>query len=100
VASEIRDIFARVDAGEPMPSGQCPECGCLTHLAALRPAPSWAEHWTLEECAECLSGLNQDTYEQLWDRVSGQRAMLTNHWAYLTTGQQDELERAFNRNTI
>ena len=28
----IDDIFMRVDPGEPMPSGQCPECGALCQL--------------------------------------------------------------------
>jgi hypothetical protein len=25
----IKDIFERVDPGEPMPSGECPDCGAL-----------------------------------------------------------------------
>jgi hypothetical protein len=29
---EIKDIFERVAAGEEMPAGECPECGCLCHL--------------------------------------------------------------------
>jgi hypothetical protein len=28
---EIKDIFQRVAPGEPMPSGECPECGALCH---------------------------------------------------------------------
>jgi hypothetical protein len=27
----IKDIGQRVAPGEPMPSGECPECGCLCH---------------------------------------------------------------------
>jgi hypothetical protein len=27
----IHDLFERVAAGEPMPSGQCPKCGALCH---------------------------------------------------------------------
>ncbi len=27
----IEDIFQRVDPGEPMPAGECPECGALCH---------------------------------------------------------------------
>lgn len=26
---EIKDLYQRVDPGEPMPSGECPECGAL-----------------------------------------------------------------------
>ena len=29
----IEDIFQRVAPGEPMPSGECPDCGALCHLA-------------------------------------------------------------------
>jgi hypothetical protein len=25
----VKDLFQRVDPGEPMPSGECPKCGCL-----------------------------------------------------------------------
>ena len=28
----IRDIHQRVEPGEPMPAGECPECGALVHL--------------------------------------------------------------------
>jgi uncharacterized membrane-anchored protein len=28
----IKDIFQRVLPGEPMPSGECPECGALCHV--------------------------------------------------------------------
>lgn len=28
---EIKDIFQRVAPGEPMPSGECPDCGALCH---------------------------------------------------------------------
>lgn len=28
---DIRHLEQRVAAGEPMPSGECPECGCLCH---------------------------------------------------------------------
>jgi hypothetical protein len=27
--NEIKDIFQRVAPGEPMPSGECPQCGAL-----------------------------------------------------------------------
>jgi predicted RNA-binding Zn-ribbon protein involved in translation (DUF1610 family) len=27
----IKDIFDRVDPGELMPAGECPECGALVH---------------------------------------------------------------------
>jgi|SRR6185295_8749517 len=30
--AEIKDIFLRVDPGEPMPAGECPECGALCHI--------------------------------------------------------------------
>ncbi len=30
----IEDIFLRVSPGEPMPAGQCPDCGALAHLAS------------------------------------------------------------------
>lgn len=29
---EIQDLSIRVDAGEPMPAGQCPACGALCQL--------------------------------------------------------------------
>jgi hypothetical protein len=29
---EVRDIFQRVAAGEPMPAGECPDCGAICHL--------------------------------------------------------------------
>ena len=32
----IPDIFERVDAGETMPAGECPECGALAHLVEAR----------------------------------------------------------------
>lgn len=28
----IKDIFQRVAPGEPMPAGECPNCGALVHL--------------------------------------------------------------------
>lgn len=28
----IKDVFERVAAGEPMPSGECPECGALCQM--------------------------------------------------------------------
>ena len=28
----ITDVQERVCAGETVPAGQCPECGCLAHL--------------------------------------------------------------------
>jgi hypothetical protein len=28
---DISDFWGRVLPGETMPSGQCPECGCLCH---------------------------------------------------------------------
>ncbi len=28
----IRDIYQRVEPGEPMPAGECPECGALVHV--------------------------------------------------------------------
>ena len=27
----VQDIFQRVAPGEPMPSGECPDCGALCH---------------------------------------------------------------------
>ena len=29
----IRDLGQRVSAGEPMPAGECPRCGSLSHIA-------------------------------------------------------------------
>lgn len=29
--AEIKDLLTRVEPGEPMPAGQCPECGALMH---------------------------------------------------------------------
>lgn len=29
----VSDILERVEAGEPMPAGECPKCGCLVHPA-------------------------------------------------------------------
>ncbi|MFW6118821.1 MAG: hypothetical protein ACOC7S_00645 [Planctomycetota bacterium] len=31
----IENLWQRVEAGEVMPSGQCPECGALCHLSAV-----------------------------------------------------------------
>lgn len=28
----VADISQRVEPGEPMPAGECPECGALCHL--------------------------------------------------------------------
>jgi hypothetical protein len=28
---EIRDLFSRVEVGDPMPYGECPKCGCLVY---------------------------------------------------------------------
>lgn len=30
--AEIRDFWSRVEPGEEMPAGECPECGALCHL--------------------------------------------------------------------
>jgi len=27
----VKDLWERVTPGEPMPSGECPACGALTH---------------------------------------------------------------------
>jgi hypothetical protein len=32
--NQIKDIFQRVAPGEPMPAGECPDCGCLCQLRA------------------------------------------------------------------
>lgn len=37
----ISDIFERVEPGEIMPAGECPECGCLAHLKDEPPAKIW-----------------------------------------------------------
>jgi hypothetical protein len=29
---EVRDLLTRVEPGETMPAGECPECGALAHL--------------------------------------------------------------------
>ena len=29
---EIKNVFQRVKASEPMPAGECPDCGALAHL--------------------------------------------------------------------
>ncbi len=34
---EIADLHQRVDPGEEMPSGECPECGCLCHEIEEKP---------------------------------------------------------------
>lgn len=44
---EVRNLFTRVQPGEPMPSGQCPACGSLCH--ELPPDDS------VERCAACGS---------------------------------------------
>ena len=31
---EVKDVFVRVLPGEPMPSGECPECGAVCHPVA------------------------------------------------------------------
>lgn len=28
----VENLFMRVDPGEPMPAGECPECGSLAHI--------------------------------------------------------------------
>ena len=28
---DVQDLYQRVDEGEPMPSGECPACGCLCY---------------------------------------------------------------------
>ena len=32
----IQDLYARVDPEEPMPAGECPECGALCHRVEVR----------------------------------------------------------------
>src|SRR3990167_2422848 len=34
----IRDIYERVAAGEPMPAGECPDCGALCQPVEEQPA--------------------------------------------------------------
>lgn len=51
----IKDIFERVEAGEPMPSGECPECGCLCHY-----------EFQVENAEELKTELVKLQY-QLWD---------------------------------
>jgi hypothetical protein len=36
VVPEIKDLWQRVEAGEIMPVGECPECGALCHFAEKR----------------------------------------------------------------
>lgn len=35
---EIQDFWIRVSAGETMPYGECPECGCLCHAKSSKPS--------------------------------------------------------------
>ncbi len=35
--NEINDIAARVIPGEPVPAGECPDCGALAHLIGTTP---------------------------------------------------------------
>lgn len=45
--NEIKDIMQRVAPGEPMPVGECPDCGALVHYYDARPA-GWTEALALE----------------------------------------------------
>ena len=57
-ADNIPDIHQRVDPGEPMPSGECPKCGCLCHEVEDEDYESPMEHWSSpngchEDCPAC-----------------------------------------------
>jgi len=41
VGANIPDLGQRVMPGEPMPAGECPECGALAHVI---------ERWTCPDC--------------------------------------------------
>lgn len=38
----IKDLYARVEPGEPMPAGECPECGALCHAVKADDAATLA----------------------------------------------------------
>ena len=52
---EIQDIRQRVAAGETHPSGQCPDCGALCHLAKIT------------DPVELFADLAQDPEKYKWD---------------------------------
>src|SRR5512142_2728652 len=51
----IRDLSERVEEGEPIPSGECPECGALCH-----PVNGWicpaCSNWNPISLDRCGSG--------------------------------------------
>lgn len=35
----------------------------------MNPIPEHLKHWSLDEVAECLEGLSQETYSELWEML-------------------------------
>jgi len=55
--NEVKDIHERVAPGEPMPAGECPDCGAVCHederpVYVVRVRRTWREEFTLEVSAK------------------------------------------------
>ena len=72
-------------------------------------APAWAEHWTLDEVAECMDYTCDDLYKLLWSLMAPEDPdrpfqetpdvlgrsdpnCLANHWGRFSAAQKRELE--------
>jgi hypothetical protein len=66
----IADLSQRVSAGEPMPSGQCPTCGALTHQSARwPPTPRTPYNRSAQrfQCQNCQAAWSQDDLMPIQD---------------------------------
>ncbi len=67
----IEDISLRVEAGEPMPSGQCPDCGALCQPGDDRPLCPFCRNGAIDgDRYEAIVGqLGRDTIEAVLESI-------------------------------
>lgn len=63
----IRDPFQRIAPGEPMPAGECPECGALCHLAGK---PDDGKLLIAAKAAARYIGYGHGDQIEVWDRLN------------------------------
>ena len=71
VMADIEDFFSRVDPGEEIPSGECPECGALVHIC--KPADGLDARGRVVRNMALLMANRQDekTFQEIWGESLG-----------------------------